>query len=242
MISYNEFQVTADKAKTFLSVTFAEPPVDSSGIAKSDAFDLLVCGSNGMVYKFRQAVCILAVSVSSGAVSCGVLCGGQYIVGAALGQIKALDRHTLRELISYSVHPGDSAATGKPMTGMTDGGKRPTSARPASAGRLRPSSAASGAARPGLSRDGMQAAGGASSSNIPQVSRKARVAAPKGADGKPTREAWGGPSSGFVSEKCRTPLPPSEGVKASTNVVGIAVETDNEVYNDSLFLKFSAYS
>lgn len=215
-------KITADKAKTFLSVSFAEAPIGTNGVAKSEGFDLLVCGINGMVYKFRQGVCVLAVSVSTGPVSCGYICGGRFIIGAALGQVKVLDRHTLAELTSYSVHPNDSGGSNigigaRPGTGFSDAGGRPCSSsgmRPSSAG-FRPSTASGG---PSI------AAGGAASSRTPTVTRKARVPnATKGPDGKPMA-AWGGPSSGFLGEKCSQPLPPATGVKASTNVIGLVVE------------------
>ena len=230
-------KVTADKAKSFLSVSFVEPPVGTSGTIKSDSFDLLVCGINGIVYKFRQGVCILAVNVSSGPVSCGFVSGGRFVVGAALGQIKVLDRHTLAELTSYSVHPSDgggsTGSNSRPGTAFSEAGSRPASAagaRPSSAGGHRPSTAG--------------AAGGAASSRTPTVTRKGRASgAPKGPDGKPMA-AWGGPSSGFVSDKCSQPLPPAPGVKASTNVVGLAVELGSyasQVSGRSMILLFQHF-
>lgn len=201
-----------EKAKSFLSVAFAEPPLGSNGVAKSDSFDMLVCGINGIVYKFRHGVCILAVSVSAGPVACGHVCGGRFVVGAALGQIKVLDRHTLAEVTTFSVHPSDGGgATGsnsRPGTAQSGGG------RPGSASGSRPTTAGSAP----------RGAGGASNTQGPAMTRKARASgAIKGADGKPVA-AWGGPSSGFVSEKCSKPLPPPEGIKASTNVTSLAIE------------------
>jgi WD40 repeat protein len=226
-------KVTADKAKCFLSASFVQPPAGASGQVKADSYDLLVCGNNGMVYKFRQAACVLAVSVSTGPVSCGYVSGGRFVVGAALGQIKVLDRHTLAELTSFSVHPSDGAgATGansRPGTGFSDaGGRRPASAggRPASAGGGRPSTASSVG---GPSRT----AGGNGNSKTPSLARKARVPPAKGADGK-VATAWGGPSSGFVSDKCSQPLPPPDGVKASTNVIGLAVELGSYSSQDDI--------
>ena len=202
-----------EKAKSFLSVAFAEPPLGSNGVAKSESFDMLVCGSNGIVYKFRQGVCILAVSVSTGPVACGHLCGGRFVVGAALGQIKVLDRHTLAEVTTFSVHPSDGA-------GASGANSRPGTAQSAAGGR--PASASR--ARPTTAGPVPRSAGGAANTRAPTMTRKARASgAIKGADGKPVA-AWGGPSSGFVSEKCSKPLPPAEGVKASTNVTSLAIE------------------
>lgn len=209
-------KVTVDKAKSFLSVAFSEPPLGANGVAKSDNFDLLVCGINGMIYKFRSGVCILAVTVSSGPVSCGYLCGRRFVVGAALGQIKVLDRHTLAEECYYSVHPSDVAgANARPGTGLSESGlRRPASAGVSRAGGIRPSSAGTTP----------RSAGGASSTHTPAMTRKARVPEAKGPNGK-VNPAWGGPATGFVSEKCSQPLPPPDGVKASTNIIGLAIDT-----------------
>ena len=199
--------MTADKAKSFLSVSFAEPPTSS----KVNSYDLLVCGSNGTVYKFRQGVCILAVSVSKGPVTCGHVIGGRYVIGGAFGQIKILDRHTFAIISTMSVHPSDigtNTGGARPGTGFSDSG----AGRPASAGGARPATASSSGG-----------AGAVVSSRSPSMTRKARVVCNiKNADGKPAA-AWGGPASGFVSDKCSQPLPPAEGVKASTSITGLAI-------------------
>ena len=214
--------MTAEKAKTFTCIEFAEAG------GRDLEFDMIVAGDNGIVYKFRQAVCILAVSVSSGPVSSLVVCGGQLLVGAALGLVKVLDRRDFSEVNSYSVHPADmspaasGSAAGRP--GSAAHGGRPASSsggRPASAGpRGRPSSGAAAGKAGAVIDTGVRAAGGAGGSNKDsQMARKGRVVRSKAA----VAQAWQGPSSGFV-KGVYNPPPPPDGIKACSAVLGVVPE------------------
>lgn len=164
------------------------------------------------MYKFRSCICILAVSVSRGPVSCSVICGSHLVIGTSFGQIKILDSNTFSEISLYSVHPTDIAAASESRPG-TAPVSRPVTAskRPASAGPTRPKSSGT------LSKEA--AAAGGSSSNTPSyMSKKGRPKAPP--------KAWDGPSSGFISDKIYQPPAPPSGVKASTDVLGIIPDYD----------------
>ncbi len=207
-------KVTAEKAKVFTCIEFAEAG------GRDLEFDMIVAGDNGIVYKFRQAVCILAVSVSSGPVSSLVVCGGQLLVGASLGLVKVLDRRDFSEVNAFSVHPADmtpgsSGTAGRPGTAAPSGRPASSAGRPGSAGpRGRPSAGAAAI------NTGVRAAGGAGGSNKDaKMTRKGRVARSKDA----AAQAWQGPSSGFV-KGVYNPPPPPDGVKASTAVLGVVPE------------------
>jgi hypothetical protein len=210
-------KVDAEKAKSFLCTAFV--PFEND--IRIVEYDLMVGGINGIIYKFRQGVCILATSISTGSLSSIQLYGDQLIVGAAQGQIKVLNRFNFAELCTYSVHPTDistaAAAVARPGSASSIAKRRP-----ASAGPTRPSS--SGSSRQGLSLGGPPAAGTPSGGRPSSGSAKKPAAAKIPSKTPDSAAAWTGPGMDY-GKKAYNPPPPPEGVKASTDVLGIAINT-----------------
>jgi len=123
-LSLGAMQGQASPAKVYNCCEFV-PTADKG------ACDLLVGGSNGVVYGYRRAACFQTANVIRGGVMHMSLAGDHIVCGGAMGSIKVIDSRSLATVLAVSA---SEFVGGAPSRGMSRASGRGTNTpRPGSA-------------------------------------------------------------------------------------------------------------